>query len=83
MQEAEIEKKKSFWLVYLCVAIFYVAMGITYGVVVHKAALDGANNVDPNPDIKDDDNSNSAATKNMPDFTETAMQYAVEGDILQ
>ena len=47
MNEHEVEEKKSFWIIYALVAVFYVAMAITYGVVVHKAAEDGANDVPP------------------------------------
>ena len=43
------EEKKSFWIVYTAVAVFYVAMIITYALVVHHAAEDGANNVPCNP----------------------------------
>ena len=77
MNEHEVEEKKSFWIIYALVAVFYVAMAITYGVVVHKAAEDGANDVLPS-----DDAANAAATKDMPAFTEQLYSY-VESAILQ
>ena len=60
------EDKKSFWLVYTLVAIFYVAMAITFGLVVHHAAENGANDVAPMH--ADNDSSNEAATKTLPDL---------------
>ena len=41
------EGKKSFWQVYTAVVVWYVAMIITYSVVVHNATEDGAADVDP------------------------------------
>ena len=40
--DGQVEKKKSFWLVYTLVAVYYIAMIITYGLVVHHAAENGA-----------------------------------------
>ena len=77
MQEYETEQKKSFWMVYAAVAVFYVVMAIVYGIVVHKAAEDGANNVRPA-----EDESNDAATKMMPAYTDTNVEY-IESEILQ
>ena len=48
--DGQVEQKKSFWLIYTLVAVFYVAMIITYGLVVHHAAEEGANDVDCNPE---------------------------------
>ena len=36
------EEKKSFALIYILVAVFYAAMAVVYGVVVHTATEDGA-----------------------------------------
>ena len=38
----EVQVKKSFWQIYTAVIVFYVAMIITYSVVVHNATEDGA-----------------------------------------
>ena len=76
MQEYETEQKKSFWMVYAAVAVFYVVMAIVYGIVVHKAAEDGAN------DVPAADASNDAATKMMPAYTDTNVEY-IESEILQ
>ena len=42
MLENKEENKKSFLLIYILVALFYVAMIITYGFVVHWATDNGA-----------------------------------------
>ena len=47
MNEHEPEVKKSFWLVYTIVGLYYAAMIITYSFVVHDATEDGAQNVLP------------------------------------
>ena len=47
--DGQVEQKKSFWLVYTLVAVFYIAMIITYGLVVHHAAEHGANEQPCNP----------------------------------
>ena len=41
------EPKKSFWMIYTAVAVFYAIMIIVYSFVVHNATLDGAQHVDP------------------------------------
>ena len=38
----EVQVKKSFWQIYTAVVVFYIAMIITYSVVVHNATEDGA-----------------------------------------
>ena len=38
----ESEPKKSFALIYILVIVFYAAMAIVYGIVVHNATEDGA-----------------------------------------
>ena len=48
--DGQVEQKKSYWLIYTLVAVFYVAMIITYALVVHHAAMHDANDVDCNPE---------------------------------
>ena len=49
--DQETPVKKSFWQVYTAVAIFYVAMIITYSIVVHNATEDGARDVPADPNL--------------------------------
>ena len=48
--DGQVEQKKSYWLIYTLVVVFYVAMIITYALVVHHAAESGANDVKCNPE---------------------------------
>ena len=71
--EHTTEPKKSFWLLYTCVALFYVAMIITYSFVCHNAKENGANDVPPAPD-PDQAESNSAPFKSMMSLFSVAFQ---------
>ena len=45
------EPKKSFWMIYTAVAVFYAIMIIVYSFVVHNATLDGAQDVLPKTEM--------------------------------
>ena len=62
MQQFEHEEKKSFWYIYAAVAVAYVILIIVYGVVVHNATENGAQDIATVPQ-KDAANDSSNANK--------------------
>ena len=74
--DGQIEQKKSFWLVYTLVAVFYVAMIITYGLVVHHAAEHGANKQPCNPKATkcDEEAAVTYAAKEFTGYTPTLLK---------
>ena len=72
------EEKKSFMWIYIGVAVFYAIMITVYGVVVHQATLDGAQDVAP---IKSESNDTKDAAEFTSNFVKMITAAVANGDL--